>query len=142
EKRLRDIQTDLGLESTTLMIRDEDGKDIRRIGGEELRHMIELLGKLEEVIRVIQRRGIDFAEFLSKRDSAGRMPLYRVVVEGEEHFFLTTGERDTFLREQNILVEDEEMAKVQGQGAKVAERPAEENWRRLQKNQELHEVKD
>jgi DNA gyrase subunit B len=142
ERRLRQIQTDMGLESTTLVIRDDEGKDVKRIGGEELRHVIELLGKLEEVIRVIQRRGIDFAEFLSKRDSAGRLPLYRVVVEGEEHFFLTTGERDVFLREQNLLVEDEEMTKVQGEGEKVADKPAQENWRRLQKNQELHEVKE
>jgi DNA gyrase subunit B len=142
ERRLRQIQTDMGLESTTLVIRDDEGKDVRRVGGDELRHVIELLGKLEEVIRVIQRRGIDFAEFLSKRDSAGRLPLYRVVVEGEEHFFLTTGERDVFLREQNLLVEDEEMTKVQGEGEKVADKPAQENWRRLQKNQELHEVKE
>ena len=142
ERRLRQIQTDMGLESTTLVIRDDEGKETKRIGGEELRHVVELLMKLEEVTKVIQRRGIDFAEFLSKRDSLGRMPLYRVVVEGEEFFFLTTGERDSFLREQNLLVEDEEMTKVQGEGEKLTEKPAEENWRRLQKNQELHEVKE
>jgi DNA gyrase subunit B len=142
ERRLRQIQTDMGLESTTLVIRDDDGKEAKRVGGEELRHVIELLGKMEEVIRVIQRRGIDFAEFLSKRDSAGRLPYYRVVVEGEEEFFLSAGERDDFLRKQNLLVEDEEMTKVQGEGEKVADKPAQENWKRLQKNQELHEVKE
>src|SRR5688572_24396271 len=63
ERRLRQIQTDMGLESTTLVIRDDEGKESRRIGGEELRHVIELLGKLEDVIKIIQRRGIDFAEF-------------------------------------------------------------------------------
>src|SRR5207244_9954155 len=77
ERRLRQIQTDMGLESTMLVIRDDEGKESRRIEGEELRHVIELLGKLEEVIKVIQRRGIDFADFHSRRDSLGRMPLYR-----------------------------------------------------------------
>jgi DNA gyrase subunit B len=142
ERRLRQIQTEMGLESTTLVIRDDDGKDTKRVGGEELRYVIDLLAKMEEVVRVIQRRGIDFAYFLSKRDSAGRLPYYRVVVEGQEELFLSTEERDDFLRKQNLLVEDEEMTKVQGEGEKVADKPAQENWRRLQKNQELHEVKE
>jgi DNA gyrase subunit B len=140
DRAMRQIYADLGLEGTQLTIRDADtGKDARSLAGEELRRVAELLAKLEEIVRVVERRGIDFAEFLAKRDNSGRMPLYRVIVEGEEHFFYDAAERDAYLRGGNLLVEDEEMAKVQGDGEASNGR---EGLRRLQKSHELHEVKD
>jgi len=147
ERAMRQIYTDLGLEGTTLIIRDSDtGKDARTLAGEELRRVVELLGKLDELITVVQRRGIDFAEFLAKRDHSGRLPLYRIIVDGEEKFFHSTEERDTFLRDQKLIVDDEEMAKVQTQGGSAP--PASTNgngngdFQRLQKSHELHEVKE
>ena len=99
ERAMRQTLTELGLEGTELMVRDADtGKETKRLAGEELRRVVELLGRLEELVRVIQRRGIDFAEFLAKRDSAGRLPLYRVVLEGQEMFFHSAEERDEWLR--------------------------------------------
>ncbi|MGE5610556.1 MAG: DNA gyrase subunit B, partial [Bacillota bacterium] len=142
ERSMRQTLTDLGLESTQLVIRDDEGKEAKRLVGEELRRVVDLLSKLEELIRVVQRRGIDFAQFLAKRDSLGRLPLYRIVVEGEEMFFLSAADRDEYLRVLNILIEDEEMSKVQGQTDHPEEQPEEGAWRRLQKNQELHEVKE
>jgi DNA gyrase subunit B len=101
--------------------------------------VVELLEKLEELIQVIRRRGIDFADFLSKRDGSGRLPLYRIVVEGEEHFFHSSEDRDQFLLDQKLYVDDEDAAKVQGQ----TEKPKDDaNYQRLQKSQELHEVRD
>lgn len=76
------------------------------------------------------------------------MPLYRVVVEGEERFFHSADARDRFLRENRFIVDDEEMREVQGDGAVPAASDGNgsakhaEQRRRLQKNQELHEVKD
>ncbi len=138
ERSMRQTLTSLGLEGTELLVRDNDtGKESRRLAGEELNRVIELLEKLEEVVHVIQRRGIDFAEFLSKRDQTGRLPLYRVVVEGAEHFFYSAADRDEFLRENKLVVEDEELQQVTGDGE-----DKEEGYQRLQKNQELHEVKD
>src|ERR1041384_3959305 len=62
ERAMRLIYTEMGLEGTQLVIRDADtGKDARRLGGEELRRVAELLGKLDELVRVVQRRGIEFA---------------------------------------------------------------------------------
>ena len=139
ERSMRQTLFNLGLENTALTIRDGDtGKEARRLAGEELRRVVELLEKLEELIQVIRRRGIDFADFLSKRDPHGRLPLFRTVVEGEEHFFHSTQERDQFLLDQKLYVDDEDAAKVQGQ----AEKPKDSNYQRLQKNQELHEVRD
>src|SRR5690606_30514481 len=115
ERSMRQKLTDLGLEGTVLVIRDADtGKETRRLVGDELRHVTDLLGRLAELVRIVQRRGIDFADFLGRRDQHGRLPLYRVVVEGRDRFFHDKAELDAFLDEHNIVVEDDEMAKVQG----------------------------
>jgi DNA gyrase subunit B len=141
ERAMRQIYTNLGLDGTALTVRDNDtGGDIRRLEGDELKRVVELLGRLEELVTVVRRRGIDFADFLAKRDSSGRLPLYRVVVEGEERFFYDASERDAYLREEKLVVDDEEMKKVQGDGD--TKKAVDEGYRRLQKNHELHEVKD
>jgi DNA gyrase subunit B len=155
ERAMRQTLTSLGLDGTSLVVRDADDpkKEVRRLTGEELKRVIELLEKLEELIKVVQRRGIDFADFLSKRDNLGRLPLYRVVVEGEERFFYSADDRDAFLLENKLIVADEDMDKVQGPAdgsAPAAGEPAGsastngdgDTLRRLQKNQELHEVKE
>ena len=64
---------------------------------------IELLNKLEELVRVIQRRGIDFADFLSQRD-IGR-PAAAVSRGGRRRglfFALGRRARCRFLAEQNL----------------------------------------
>jgi DNA gyrase subunit B len=136
ERAMRKALTDLGLEGAYLLVRDDEGKERARLGGDDLRKAVELLGRLEELVKIVQRRGIDFAEFLAKRDSNGRLPLYHVIVDGQESFFNTSAERDQYLRDQKILVEPEETDPASGNGA------PHDASHRLQKSQELHEVKD
>ncbi len=148
ERKMKQTLTDLGLEGTELIIRDGDtGAEKRKVSADELRRLVELLGKLEELVRVIERRGIDFADFLGRRDIKGRLPLYRVIADGAEYFFHTQADRDAFLRDNHFLVEDAEMAVVHGDGEKPAAAPGasgngDGQHRRLQKNHELHEVKE
>jgi DNA gyrase subunit B len=66
------------------------GKESRRLGGEELRHVIELLGKLEELVKVISGAG---STSLSKRDSAGAC---RSIASSRARSISTTGDRDAF----------------------------------------------
>jgi len=146
ERKMKQTLTELGLEGTELIIRDGDtGVEARRLKGDELRRIVDLLGKLEELVKVIERRGIDFADFLGRRNSSGKLPLYRVIAEGEEHFFHTSAERDEYLRENHFLVEDEEMAAVHASGQAPASQTngnGDGKPHRLQKNHELHEVKE
>jgi DNA gyrase subunit B len=151
ERAMRQALTELGLEGTSLVVRDADtAQEARRIEGDELRRVAELLAKLDELVRVVQRRGIDFADFLALRDANGRLPTYRMIVEGEEKFFHTADERDAFLREAKLVVDDAEMAQVHpGDGAAAGNGDASTNGdgeaaagRRLQKAQELHEVRE
>jgi DNA gyrase subunit B len=147
ERSMRKTLTDLGLAGTELIIRDaDDGSEKRRVTGDELRKLIELLAKLEELVRVIQRRGIDFAHFLGLRDEdkQGRLPQYRLVVDGRDHFFVTLEQRDEFLEREDLLAESSPVD-VAGDGqAPVTNGKSngKHEVRRLQKNDELHEVKE
>ncbi|MCS7033195.1 MAG: DNA gyrase subunit B, partial [Phycisphaerae bacterium] len=94
EREMRRTLTELGLEGTTLLVRDADtGKESRRITGNELRRVVELLNRLEELLTIVRRRGIDFAGFLARRDARGNLPRYHVVIDGEDFFPHTEAER-------------------------------------------------
>jgi DNA gyrase subunit B len=142
ERAMRQTLVSLGLEGTELIVRDPDDarKEVRRIGREELRQVVELLEKLEELVTIVERRGIDFAEVLGRRKD-GKLPMYRTVVEGEERFHTSAAERDEYLRSENLIVADEDMSKISGNGQSNGQSHGSAE-RRLQKNQELHEVKE
>ena len=149
ERAMRQALTTLGAgQARSWSLRDaETGAEKRRLAGEELRRVIELLEKLEELVKVIQRRGIDFAEFLGRREErTGRLPLYRTVVEGEEKFHYSADDRDEYLREKNLVVEDADMsqavAPAGAEGQAAVGDNGDKEYQRLQKNQELHEVKE
>ena len=141
ERRMRQTLTDLGLEGTELIVRDADsGEEQRRIKGDELRRVIELLNKLQELVTVIERRGIDFADFLALRDPRGKLPQYRVIAEGEEHFFHSPESRDKFLHDNHFIVEDLAALSADNDGQPASNGNGKAH--RLQKSQELHEVKE
>ncbi len=137
ERSMRQIYTSLGLEGTSLEIRDDADHVIRTLAGDELKTVVELLNKLEELLTIVRRRGIDFAEFLSKRDMNGHLPKYHVVIDGEDFLLANVTERDELLVERNMLVETAPAVPETNGGSKKKEAGP-----RLQKNHELHEVKD
>ena len=154
ERLMRKTLTDLGLAGSVLIIRDPDtGVEQRRHTGDELRHLIEVLGKLEELVKVIQRRGIDFADFLAERENDpeknGRLPLYRVVVDGMEDYQWSPEANQKFLADHGLLPDDltpvsdvvsePATAPVEIKSPEAAKRPAP---RRAHKNHELHEVRE
>jgi DNA gyrase subunit B len=103
----------------------------------------------------VQRRGIDFARFLGERRD-GKLPHYRVIVDGEERFLHTQQERDAFIeRHKDATVADAEMAQVHGEApppdrqlpkpnGKASNGSANGNGHdhRAHKIQELHEVRE
>ena len=124
ERAMRRTLTDLGLDGTYLIIRDDGAKEARRLGREELHKVVELLSRLEELTRIVHRRGIDFAQLLRSR-ADGQLPRFHLVIDGDDHFAADAAARDEVLREHELF--DEE---------------AESRARRLQKNQELHEARE
>jgi len=133
ERAMRQIYIDLGIDGTQLIVRDDGGQPMRTLEGEELLKVVDLLGRIEEVVHIVQRRGIDFAEFLARRDNTGRVPAYRVIVDGQDSYFFTSDERDAFLEEKKLAI-----AGLDG----APEAAANGDSHRLEKSHELHEVKD
>jgi DNA gyrase subunit B len=75
DRVMKQALTDLGLDGTKLVVRDrETGEDARTVDGAELRKVVETLNRLEELVRVVQRRGIDFADYLGRRSPDGKLP--------------------------------------------------------------------
>jgi DNA gyrase subunit B len=160
EKRYREVLTERGLDSTTLVVRDDNGLETHRLTGPELRKLIDALSKLEELVTVVRRRGIDFADFLGQRDTAGHLPAYRVVLDGKEHYFRSAAERSEFLLKNGLLevepataatlaplpVDGQPLvappASTNGNGKPSSNGKPDDRSRRLQKNHELHEVKE
>ena len=159
DSRMRQITENLGLDGTALLVRetDADGEPIlpmegeadggRRIDGDALRHVVDALAKVEEASKIIGRRGIDFADFLAKRRELNgtiELPKYLATVDGAEHFFFTEAERDAYLAEHRPVVEDAVMQEVDANSTDPEAEPtgAATRAERLEKNQELHEVKD
>jgi DNA gyrase subunit B len=131
ERSMRKTLTDLGLDGAELVIRDDEGKEKTRATGEELRKIVDLLSRLEELVRIVQRRGIDFAEFLQERKD-GSLPSFHAVVDGKDRFFKT---RDEYHEEFPLA---EEAVAPGGDGSPASNG----NGRTDHRTQELHEAKD
>ena len=142
ERTMRKTLTALGTDGTTLAVRDENGVEIRRITGDELQKLVETLSRLEELVTVVQRRGIDFAKFLERRENGQALPHFRLVVDGEEHYFDTVEQRDQHLRGLKLLATEEAIADPSVVVTPAETKLRDAHWQRLQKNQELHEVKE
>jgi DNA gyrase subunit B len=170
EATMRKTLTDLGLEGTSLVIRDKAGKEKNRYKGQELRKVLTVLEQVEEYIKIIERRGLPFHRLLQLRQQSGQLPSHRVVLDGKENLFYSEEQYESFV-EKNKVDELEAVAhsvpgsesNADGQGEngngnghadgngksnkEKAKSKAEMQeakraaQRRLEKNEELHETK-
>ena len=138
DRLMKSIQTDLGLEGTELVIRSEDDSraETRVIAGDELKEVIGLLLRLEEVVKIVGRRGIPFTSVLEFWRAFGRLPAYRTVVDDHDELHASQDERDDYLREYGVLLDEPSLDTVAGSTSAVGTKM------RLKKNQELHELRD
>ncbi|MFN4243317.1 MAG: DNA topoisomerase (ATP-hydrolyzing) subunit B [Tepidisphaerales bacterium] len=158
DRVMKQTLIELGIEGTQLVIRDpETLETLRTIEGDELRRVVELLVKVDDVVRILERRGIPFASFIERRDAAGRLPQFLVVVGGEERFFHSAEEREEYLRRAQLVVQTDlpatapNPAAPAGPDAATTTPPGTTSppgttpapgTVRVQKNVELHEVRD
>ena len=138
ERAMRQTLTSLGTDGTTLVVRDANPCSYT---GDELMKAVEQLNKLEELVKVVQRRGIDFADLLSRRNAAGELPKFHVMMDGRDYFPHTVEERDALLP-RDVVVDDADLNQVHDGTAGAVLPKSNSPTRRLQKNHELHEMKD
>ncbi|MEX2288576.1 MAG: DNA gyrase subunit B [Planctomycetaceae bacterium] len=119
----------LGLDGGSLVCTDGTAFE-----GDNFRRLVDLVGKLEEPLETLDRRGIDLKHLAAHHATPdGALPRYRVFVGREQHWFSEVEERDAFIaaeearlgeefRVTDEAVESLESAKAQDNGAADAVR--------------------
>ncbi len=136
EKKLHRTLNELGLEGSSLVIRDEEGVEVRRLDNSELRGAVKLLDQLSDLVSIVERRGIEFLRLLELRgndpEERGRLPRYRVQYRGEDWFFWNEADEQAEMKSRGVQVDpmtSEAFVMSNGQKIKVT-------------RNELHEVKE
>ena len=124
EEMQRDL-AELGRDGATLTVR----ADGFQYTGDALETLAGLLGKLEEPLETLERRGVDFRllvrERLVEKDADGRfgkLPRYRAAVGADETWLADKAALDAFLEEQKaaageeLPVADDDMAGAPAEG--------------------------
>ena len=138
EARMRQVLTDLGLSDSQLLTQDDDGTVTHRVADEDLKVVFSQLEQLAEAVAILERRGIDFKNFLDfrERDPAreGRLPHIRVQVQGQDHFFWSDEDEAAFRQVHGLEEFDPDL----GEGHRDVSPPG--SGRAVRR--ELHEVRD
>ena len=105
ENQMRKRMITRGLEGTELAIRDgkrdrkgkktsktsaDAGADSQitcKISDKELFELIKILAEAERIISVLNRRGINFAEFVEKYYDGKQLPCFRICAEGQQEIY-------------------------------------------------------
>ena len=141
ERTMRQTLTSLGTDGTSLIVRDDDNLEIARVSGDTLLKVVDVLNRLEELVKVVQRRGIDFAKLLELRNDAGELPKYHLVIDGVDYFPYTVAERDVLLPAE-VVADDAELNEVHSDTPGAVLPKAKPSAPRVQTNHELHEAKE
>lgn len=147
ERRMQRVLGELGVDGAQLVVyADHDNADraeAQRIEGDKLVETLETLTQLGDLVQIVQRRGLTFAELMAMREKdpkgEGRLPALQINVPADEtsngltgtHFFWSEEDEADFREQNKLTVEDPDLP-----GEAV------ENGHRLVVRRELHEVKD
>ena len=102
KKHVRFIQTAVemsgelmqrGLNGTSLHVMTE--AQPRKIEGDRLLALLDVLDKLESSLQILERRGVVFASFIAHATDKG-LPIWHVKLAGREHWFHSSEEVDAF----------------------------------------------
>jgi DNA gyrase subunit B len=71
----------------------------RVLQGDELSALLQVLNRLEGALQTLERRGLNLRDFLARHSERG-LPLFHVLLRGEDHWFYTQDDVDAFRQEQ------------------------------------------
>ncbi|HKS16991.1 MAG TPA: DNA gyrase subunit B, partial [Planctomycetota bacterium] len=96
------ILLNLGVEGTKL---ETAG---RTIEGAELRQIVDHLLVIDDAIPSVQRRGVGMEKFIAAFDAqSGKLPVYRVRIDGREHYFYTQEALDRWIADEEARTKRE-----------------------------------
>jgi DNA gyrase subunit B len=109
EKRMAEVLRGLGLDAAELIVNDDAGAEEARLTGDHLQKVFDLLSDLEDKVEVLQRRGIDVNEFVSRHaaDPAAQRRVPRIVLQrpAEQDLYFWTEEDEEAYRAEHDLQE-------------------------------------
>ncbi len=153
EKEMRQTLFELGLEGTTLDIRDHGGKKPKvelSLTGKKLEEVVEILDELNDRTKILDRRGLGF-EMLLKNRREGKLPAYWIVVNGRNLFYHSHEDyRQALDKYSPKEPEDDgngngkanDKAKANGNSAGKGDADENNEATMASKYAELHEIKD
>jgi len=113
DAEMKRILTGLGTDGTSLIIRDENGLETKRIDGEALRVLVGQLDRLNDLIEIVERRGLKFESFIETWHEKKRLPAYRVTVGADDALLLDNAEVEKYLADRGYALA-EAIAPVDG----------------------------
>jgi DNA gyrase subunit B len=139
DQGLSDVLAELARASAALLIRDEHGHDRRRIAGAELSRLTGVLNRLQDLVRVAERRGNPFTQLLESRDrdpdGERRLPSHQLRWSGGEALCWSEEEAQDLIETHGLILDDlEATATGNGDRSKVA------TLRELHENRELVKI--
>jgi DNA gyrase subunit B len=123
EKQMRTKLSELGIDGATLVIHDDEHRPTRRLTGDELRSVFSLLSQLDDLVTIVERRGIDFEDLLAMRgndpEGKGRLPRIRLETPGQAgsaRYFWSDKDEDAYRAAHGLTQADPDLDRVIGEG--------------------------
>jgi len=101
---------ELALAHSELVVKDDDGKELTRLGGDELARVVQRLTRLVDLVDISARRGIRFDDLLTARESdpsgENGFPRFRVSWTGGDRFCWDETEAREFVQSASLVLDD------------------------------------
>ncbi|MEM6459074.1 MAG: DNA topoisomerase (ATP-hydrolyzing) subunit B [Planctomycetota bacterium] len=151
ERRMQRVLGELGVDAAQLVVfadHDTAGRaEAKTFAGPDLADLLDTLTRLDELVTVVQRRGLTFAELMGLRsqdpEGRNRLPQFQVQVPADAtsngltgtHYFWSAADEEAFRDRSGLVVEDPDLP-VESEDAVL------DPGQRLVVRRELHEVAD
>ncbi|MEM9372566.1 MAG: DNA gyrase subunit B [Planctomycetota bacterium] len=140
DRELNGVLTELGLEGSTLLVRDIEGDHrpgeapvVRRITGADAARVIKLLSRLRELSEIAERRGVRFLDLLASRRD-GVLPTHRVTTRSVGEYAWSEREALKVVEDRGWRLVDTEGVNEDGEAGELA------TVRELHENRELEVI--
>ncbi|MEX2091848.1 MAG: DNA gyrase subunit B [Pirellulales bacterium] len=101
EEEMRAQLLDVGLSNSALETSEGQTGDGQIVEGDKMASLVRTLASLEESLIALERRGISLKIHAERQDPAtGKLPVYHVIVDGREEWFVTREALDKFVAKE------------------------------------------
>jgi DNA gyrase subunit B len=138
ENEMTSLLMEMVVSSASLLVRDDNETEIRRISGDELNRLTKQLSRFAELINISERRGTPFETLLKMRsddpEGNNRLPRFRVVWLNNEVVCWNKEDARKVISDNDLLLDDMTAEESNGNATRIAA------LRELHENREIDAV--